>query len=126
MSNVWLSIEPSERWTKLMLCESLVGPSLKALLPPIPAETEAMAMFLEAMCAWYGRPLCAVLDADVPDFHRRVERWADYLEVIDNPNIKVEWISPSSVSPERGRFFAQMGDFRRARRLIGLAASGQR
>ena len=83
-------------------------------------------MFLEALCVWYGRPLCAVLDADAPDFHRRIAHWADYLEVVGNPNITVEWVSPSSESPERGRFFEQMGDFRRARRLIGLAATGQR
>lgn len=126
MSNLWLSIEPHERWTRLLLCESLVGPSLKALLPPVPAQSGAMMMFLESMCAWYGQPLSCVLDADAPDFHRRVEKWADYLDVIGNPNISVEWVSPSVESPERGRFFAQMGDFRRARRLIGLAATGQR
>lgn len=126
MSNLWLSIEPNPQWTKLLLCESLVGPSLKALLPAHPAQNGAMAMFLESLSGWYGRPLSCVLDADAPDFHRRVERWADYLEVIGNPNITVEWVSPSAESPERGRFFAQMGDFRRARRLIGLAASGQR
>jgi hypothetical protein len=83
-------------------------------------------MLLEAMCAWYGLPLCAPLDADAPDFQRRVERWADYLDVIGNPNITVEWVSSEAQSPERGRFFAQMGDFRKARRLIGLAATGQR
>ena len=125
MSNLWLSVEPHERWTRLMLCESLVGPSLKALLPPIPAQNGAMAMFLEAMCAWYGRPLCAVLDADAPDFQRRSSAGLT-TSVIGNPNITVEWVSPSSESPERGRFFAQMGDFRRARRLIRLAATGQR
>jgi hypothetical protein len=37
MSNLWLSVEPHESWTRLMLCESLVGPSLKALPPPMPA-----------------------------------------------------------------------------------------
>jgi len=37
MSNLWLSIEPHERWTRLMLCESLVGPSLKVAIPAMSA-----------------------------------------------------------------------------------------
>lgn len=126
MSSLWLSIEPRERFTRVMLCEPYVGPTLKAMLPPIPAHPGAMAQFLEALSAWYGKPLSVALDADAEDVHRQVERWADYLEAVDSHNISVSWVSPSSWSPSHGRFFARMGDFRRAGRLISLAATGRR
>jgi hypothetical protein len=126
MSSLWLSIEPRAQWTRLMLCEPFCGPSLKALLPPIPAQNAALSLLLESLVAWYGLPLCAVLDADAEDVHHQIERWADYFDTVAHPQITVEWVSPSSISPARGRFFERMGDFRRAGRLIGVAATGRR
>lgn len=126
MSDLWMSIEPRERYTRIMLNEPYVGPSLKAMLPPIPAHPGALSQFLEAVSSWYGMPLSVALDADAADVHRQVERWADYLETTAPQNISVTWVSPSNWSPSHGRFLSRMGDFRRAGRLISLAATGRR
>ena len=80
-------------------------------------------MFLEAIVAWHGLPLCAVLDADAEDVSRHPERWALALGDLASPQIEVEWVSPSSV-PLADRELDGVDDFRRARRLITLAATG--
>lgn len=123
MLSLWLSIEPLRNSTRLMLSESTGGPVLKARLPAMPAHPRALAMFLEAIVAWHGLPLCAVLDADAEDVSRHPERWALALGDLASPQIEVEWVSPASV-PLADRELDGVDDFRRARRLITLAATG--
>ncbi len=97
-----------------------------AMLPTIPAHRGALSQFVEALSSWYGTPLSVALDADAADVHRQVERWADHLETTAPQSISVTWVSPSSWSLTHGRFLSRMGDFRRAGRLISLAATGRR
>jgi len=126
MSSLWLSIEPLPSMTRLLLSESSGGPALKARLPATPAQPRAVAMLLEALVAWYGEPLCAVLDADAEDVQRNPQRWAAILGDLQSPQIEVEWVSPLSVPAVDRRLLGDMGDYRRARRLITLAATGQK
>ena len=123
MSSLWLSIEPLRNSTRLMLSESTGGPAMKARLPATPSQERALAMLLEALVAWYGLPLCAVLDADAEDVQRRPDRWALMLGDLASPQIEVEWVSPAS-APLSDRELEGVDDFRRARRLITLAATG--
>ena len=123
MSSLWLSIEPLRDSTRLMLSEATGGPSLKARLPPTPAHDRAVAMLLEAFVAWYGLPLCAVLDADAEDVQRDPRRWALALGDLASPQIAVEWVSPAA-APLADRELDGVADFKRARRLITLAATG--
>ena len=106
-----------------MLTDSIDGPALKARLPATPAHERAVAMLLEALVAWYGLPLCAVLDADAEDVQRHPDRWALALGDLASPQIAVEWVSPASV-PLADRELDGVADFKRARRLITLAATG--
>jgi hypothetical protein len=126
MSSLWLSIEPLPSMTRLLLTETLGGVALKARLPATPAQPRAVAMLLEALVAWYGEPLCAVLDADAEDVQRNPQRWALILGDLASPQIEVEWVSPLSAPYADKRLLGDMGDYRRARRLITLAATGQR
>jgi hypothetical protein len=126
MSSLWLSIEPLPSMTRLLLSESGGGPALKARLPATPSQPRAVAMLLEALVAWYGEPLCAVLDADAEDVQRNPQRWAAILGDLQSPQIEVEWVSPLSMPAVDKRLLGDMGDYRRARRLITLAATGQR
>jgi hypothetical protein len=127
MSCLWLSIEPTIPYTQLMLCASGLGPALKARLPPTPREPRAMAMLLQALAAWYGEPLCAVLDADAQDVSDHPDRWCMLLGDLDDPRIQVEWVgSALDLSRRRDRFLDAMGDFGRARRLVTFAATGLR
>ena len=126
MSSLWLSIEPLPSMTRLLLSEASGGPSLKARLPATPAQPRAVAMLLEALVAWYGEPLCAVLDADAEDVQRNPQRWAAILGDLASPQIEIEWVSPLSVPAVDRRLLGDMGDYRRARRLITLAAAGQK
>jgi hypothetical protein len=123
MSSLWLSIEPLRDSTRLMLSESTGGPTLKARLPATPADARAVALLLEALVAWYGLPLCAVLDADAEDVQRHPERWALALGDLASPQISVEWVSPAA-APLADRELDGIADFKRARRLITLAATG--
>ena len=123
MSSLWLSIEPRRHSTRLMLSECQGGPALKARLPATPNEPRALALLLEALVAWYGLPLCAVLDADAEDVQRHPERWSLILGDLGSPLIDVEWVSPAS-APLADRTLDGVEDFRRARRLITLAATG--
>jgi hypothetical protein len=123
MSSLWLSIEPRRDSTRLMLSASLGGPALKARLPATPEHPRAVAMFLEALVAWHGLPLTAVLDADAEDVSRHPGRWALALGDLASPQIAVEWISPAS-APLADPSLDGVDDFRRARRLITLAATG--
>lgn len=82
-------------------------------------------MLLEALSAWQGAPLCAVLDADAEEVRRHPERWARLLgDASHSPRLSVEWSSPAQARPSRDRFFT--GDFSSAKRLVKYAATGQR
>ena len=130
MSSLWMSIEPTPNHTRLLLSRSSSGIALKALLPPTPAQPKALALLLEALVAWYSLPLTAVLDADAQDVHLHPEIWADWLGDLTSPQVSVAWGAPpppNSSHPadrERERFFAKMGDYARAKRLISFASGG--
>jgi hypothetical protein len=123
MSSLWLSIEPTPSETRLLLSRSNFGVVLQAKLPPIPAQPKALAQLLEALVAWHGEPLCAVLDADAQDVRENPEKWADFFGPIESPHISLSWGMP--ISKKRGRFFKELGHFSRAKRLINAAATGQ-
>jgi hypothetical protein len=111
---LFFSIEPRRDETRMMLSTS-AGVSLKARLSPWPSETRALALILDGLVAWYGSPLCAVLDADAEDVQRNPGRWALLLGDL-GPHIDVEWAAP--VARTRSRVVDGLGDFRRAHRLL--------
>jgi hypothetical protein len=126
MSRLWLAIEPTYASTRLLLSQPVIGTLLKAKLPPMPAHPKAVAMLLEALAAWSGEPLCAVVDADAEEVQRRGEHWARFLGELDGERISVEWVCPPIGRTPRDRFMRAMGDFRSARQLLTYAAVGQR
>jgi hypothetical protein len=83
-------------------------------LPLTLAQPQALTLFLEALVAWFGLPLCAVLDADAEDVRRRPEFWARFHAEADSPHISVEWRAVPL--PNQSRFLAAVGSSRRARR----------
>ena len=93
--SLYLAIEPRRTETRLMLSTPL-GATLKATLPPCPADSRALGLVLDGLAGWYGSPLCAVLDADAADVQAKPGRWAR-----------------STVGG--------LGDFRRAHRLLASA-----
>jgi hypothetical protein len=124
---LWLSMEPMSAYTQLLLSQTGAGTMLKARLAPAPARPGGVAMLLEALSAWQGAPLCAVLDVDAEEVRRARERWARMLgEASQSPHIRVEWTALGDGEPSRGRFFEGMGDFSSARRLLVRGATGQR
>ena len=126
MSTLWLSIEPEIAETRLMLTQAQVGTALRARLPTRPSQPRALLLLLEAIAAWYGEPLCAVLDAEASDVQRYPERWAHLLGDLDGESVHVEWVG-HGVSPRlRDRFLGAVGDFSSAKRLITFAATGQK
>lgn len=124
MSLLWLTIEPGETETRLQLSEAGGGLCLRARLPVHPHRPRALGQLLEALVAWYGRPLTAVLDADAQDVARHPERWAQLLGDLDDEAIRVEWVRPLRPAFRRDRFMGGVGDFRRARGLVTFAATG--
>lgn len=119
---LWMSIEPQSEETRLALQVPGRGPALRARLPLIPAQPRALQTLLEAIVAWYGRPLCAALDADAADVRRHGDRWARLLGDLDGAQISVEWTAKPSMG--RDRFLGRMGDFRSSCRLAARAATG--
>ncbi len=84
-------------------------------------------MLLEALAAWQGQPLCAVLDADAQDVCDHPDRWSCLLGDLASPHISVEWVGHClDLERRRDRFLGPMGDFSRAGRLINFAATGVR
>jgi hypothetical protein len=124
MSSLWLSIEPTPNETRLLLSCANFGVVMKARLQPIPAQPQALAQLLEALVAWYGAPLCAVLDADAEDVRRHPDRWAEFFGALSSPHISISWGMPS-IKSERDRFLGTLGRFERGKRLINFAATGQ-
>lgn len=126
MSPLWMSIEPRRAETRLMLTQSPAGTALRARLPVLPAQPCGLTLLLRGLSAWYGAPLCAVLDADAEDVARHPERWAQLVGELDEGSVRVEWVARARPVHERDRFLGAVGDFRSARRLLTLAVTGQR
>lgn len=121
---LWLSIEPRIPYCQIHLSLSGTGTLMKARLGPDPLHG-GVAPLLEALSAWHGLPLCAVLDADAEEVARAPERWSRLLgEAQQSPRITVEWSSALQGQLFRSRFFDAMGDFRSSRRLMTHAATG--
>jgi hypothetical protein len=95
-------------------------------MPPLPKQTDALGLLLRGLSAWYGRPLCAALDADAEDVRKHPERWHRLLGGLDDAVFQVQWVSATGSGPRRDRFFAPTGDFRDVRRVVTVAATGQR
>ena len=119
---LWMSIEPRSEETRLALQVPGRGAALRARLPLVPAQPRALQSLLEAIVAWYGRPLCAALDADAADVRRHGDRWARLLGELDGAQLSVEWTAKTGAG--RDRFLGRMGDFRSASRLVARAATG--
>lgn len=108
-----------------------VGPSARhhpqgTLTPPSRAPP-AVAMLLEALSAWYRRPLYVALDAAAPAVSEFPDHWSLWLGDLSSLEIHVEWIGPVPGDRERrDPFLETMGDFKEARRLVTYAATGQR
>lgn len=122
---LWMAIEPRAAEVRLLLTESSQGPALKACLPLPPAESRSLPLLLEALSAWYQKPLHAVLDADASDVRHHPERWALLAGDLPAHRIGIEWVKRPKPRGERRRFLDSMGDFRSARSLIGFAVTGQ-
>jgi hypothetical protein len=120
-----MSIDPDHDETRLMLTEARVGPALRARLPPVPRQPRALAQLLEALAAWYGMPISAVVDAGAEGALHHPERWAQLLGEIDGEQVTVRWVVVPA-GAERDRFLGELGDFSAAKRLIRFAATGQR
>jgi len=126
MSPLWMSIEPRLAETRLLLTQAPAGTALRARLPVVPCQPSGLTLLLRGLAAWYGQPLCAVLDADAEDVCRHPGRWARLVGELDGEVVRVEWVARSRAHGDRDRFLGAVGDFRSARRLLVLAATGQR
>jgi hypothetical protein len=126
MSPLWMSIDPGHDETRLMLTEARVGAVLRARLPPVPRQPRALAHLLEAVSAWYGTSLTAVIDAGASGALHPPQRWAQLLGELDGEQVRVEWVVVPARAERRDRFLGELGDFSAARRLLTFAATGQR
>jgi hypothetical protein len=127
MSALWMTVQPMESETRLMLTAAEAGTALRARLPVVPRQPQALLLLLEAMVAWHGQRLCAVLDADARDVREHPERWSRLLGELDARHVRVQWVGLSDREyGKRDRFLGSVGDFRRAKRLVTFAATGQR
>lgn len=126
MSPLWLSIQPELVETRLMLTQPGVGTALRARLPVVPMQPDALGLLLRGLVAWYGQPFCAVLDAECEDVQRHPERWAQLLGDVESTVVRIEWVGYTASTARRDRFLGALGEFDRARRLITFAATGQR
>jgi hypothetical protein len=114
---MWVSVESLAEEIRLSLSVPDQGVKLRARLPAVPVEPRALAMLLEALVAFYGQPLCAVVDADASDVSGQPERWAHLLGELDGQHIQVKWSSRPARRP-RDRFLGALGGFRRADRVL--------
>jgi len=68
-----------------------------------------------------------VLDADARDVREHPDRWISLLGDLDDRHVRVQWVGlPDGRCRQRDRFLGTVGDFRRAKRLVTFAATGQR
>ena len=123
---LWMTIEPSGSDIRLMLSEPSLGTRLKARLPSPPHDPRALGRLLEALSAWFHRPLHAVLDADAQDVRLQPERWSLLAGDVDGVDVRVQWVSAERATRKRDRFLSSMGDFASSRRLLTFGATGQR
>lgn len=124
MSTLWVSIEPGCDETRLMVTSARTGAVLRARLPPMPRQPQALTLLLQGLSAWFGEPLSAVVAADSEGVLSHPERWAQLLGEIDGEQTSIHWVV---VPPaERDRFLGELGDFSSAKRLLTVAATGQR
>jgi hypothetical protein len=123
MLPMWVSVEPLAEEIRLSLSVPDKGVKLRARLPAVPVEPRALAMLLEALVAWHGQPLCAVVDADASDVSCQPERWARLLGELDGSHIQVKW-SSRPARPPRDRFLGALGGFRHADRVLAHARGG--
>jgi hypothetical protein len=124
MSTLWVSIEPGEDETRVMVTSARTGAALRARLPPMPCQPQALLLLLQGLSAWFGEPLTAVVAADKEDVLVHPERWALLLGEIDSEQARIEWVVVPPV--ERDRFLGELGDFKSAKRLIVFTATGLR
>ncbi len=124
MSTLWVSIEPGEDETRVMVTSARTGAALRARLPPMPCQPQALLLLLQGLSAWFGEPLTAVVAADKEDVLVHPERWAQLLGEIDSEQARIEWVVVPPV--ERDRFLGELGDFKSAKRLIVFTATGLR
>ena len=124
MSTLWVSIEPFEEETCLMVTSARHGSVLRARLPPMPRQPQALSLMLQAISAWFGEPLTAVVAADAAGVLLHPERWAQLLGEIDGEQVTVEWVVVPPREPDR--FLGELGDFSSAKRLIVFTGTGQR
>jgi hypothetical protein len=126
MQPLWMAIEPGDAEVRLLLTEPGGGPAMKARLPHPTAAGRGPALLLEALSAWYGRPLHAVLDADAEAVRERPERWVALAGDLPCAEVSVEWVQSvgARARKRRGRFLEEMGSSRSARRLLGLHTTG--
>jgi hypothetical protein len=120
-----MSIEPQATETRLELSEGRRGLVLRARLPQLPQQERALGTLLEALSAWYGRSLTAVLDADAQDVAQHPERWTRLLGDLDGERISEQWVSVPRLAFRRDRFLGRLGGSGRRRGLVGYAATGQ-
>jgi hypothetical protein len=124
MSHLWVTIEPGQDETRLMLTCGQTGAALRARLPPVPAQPRALAALLEALSAWFGRSLTAVVDAAGRDSGPHPNQWSRILGEVDGEQVRIEWVVVPSAA-ERDRFLERAGgDSSAARRLLTFAATG--
>jgi hypothetical protein len=122
MLPMWVSVEPLAEEIRLSLSVPGKGVKLRARLPAVPVEPRALAMLLEALVAWHGQPLCAVVDADASDVSCQPERWARLLGELSGAHIQVQW--SSRPARPRDRFLGALGGFRSADRVLAHARGG--
>ena len=120
MLPMWVSIELAAEEIRLSLSVPDQGVKLRARLPAVPVESRALTMLLEALVAFYGQPLCAVVAADASDVSCQPELWAHLLGELKGPHIQVKW-SARPARPPRDRFLGALGGFRRADRILACA-----
>ncbi len=123
MLPMWVSVEPSAEEIRLSLSVPGKGVKMRARLPAVPVEPRALAMLLEALVAWHGQPLCAVVDADASDVSSQPERWARLFGELSGAHIQVKW-SSRPAHPPRDRFLGAVGGFRHADRVLAYARGG--
>jgi hypothetical protein len=123
---LWMAIEPLSSETRLVLTVPISGIALKARLPSLPAHPRAVMMLLESISAWYRRPLTAAIDADALGVQHHPERWCELLGDPPGMDLTVEWIARAEQKGQRDSFFDALGDLRSAKRLVRIAATGQR
>lgn len=126
MQPIWVVMEPCPTEVRVLLTEPGLGPSLKARLPPPAAASRGPLLLLQALSAWYGRPLHAVLDADAEDVQRHPERWIHLAGDLPFAELSVQWARrvPAAQRKRRGRMLEDLGTMRSACSLLGLTVTG--